>query len=477
MSALLWRLAGSTFAATTIVPGIDLVPGEFIPNHQPDGNSIIFHAPDGLIVMDTGRHAAHTQQILDYAQQAKLPIKAVINSHWHLDHIGGNPRIRAAYPQVRIYASSALDGALKGFLADYRKYLVDAIAKAGDDTRQSLRDELAIIDAGPALAPDEVVTKTSTQVIAGRKLELHLEKDSVTAGDVWVFDPTTRVLAAGDLVTLPVPFLDTACPAHWKSALDNLARSNFKILVPGHGDPMQRKEFETYRGAYANLLACSTSTKSKNECVDGWVRDAGALIADKDRAFAKSLMDYYVDDSLRAEPAKLASSAARDSKARPSTAWIQQLRIQQFIYFQLRGLPSASHSIACASRLRARFVALGLDDPLDVFALLARTEARERRRALSVAFQRRRKIIRHRRRRLGLWLRAHRFYAVFVELHRLLDVARQALRDGRSASFVMRPNWPIARSSSPAAVPTTSLPFQKPSTQCCLNAAIAHNMP
>jgi hypothetical protein len=69
---------------------------------------------------------------------------------------------------------------------------------------------------------------------------------------------------------------------------------------------MQRKDFETYRSAYANLLACAASTKAKNECVDGWVNDAQPLIAEKDRAFAKSLMDYYVDDSLRAPTAKTA---------------------------------------------------------------------------------------------------------------------------------------------------------------------------
>ena len=50
-----------------------------------------------------------------------------------------------------------------------------------------------------------------------------LEARAVTAGDVWLFDPATRVLAAGDLVTLPAPFLDTACPERWKAALDRVA--------------------------------------------------------------------------------------------------------------------------------------------------------------------------------------------------------------------------------------------------------------
>jgi len=34
-------------------------------------------------------------------------------------------------------------------------------------------------------------------------------------------------LIAGDLVTLPVPFLDTACPNGWRKALDTLDDQRF----------------------------------------------------------------------------------------------------------------------------------------------------------------------------------------------------------------------------------------------------------
>ncbi len=59
-----------------IAPGVDLIPGAFVPNGQPDGNSVIFRAPEGLVVMDTGRHVEHTQKILDYAKTVGLPIQA-----------------------------------------------------------------------------------------------------------------------------------------------------------------------------------------------------------------------------------------------------------------------------------------------------------------------------------------------------------------------------------------------------------------
>src|SRR4030081_1563138 len=120
---------------------------------------------------------------------------------------------------------------MTGFLASYRSSLEEEIKKASTPEKAApLRAEVAIIDSGSALAPDEVVTSSGERMLAGLRLDLELETYAVTAGDVWVFDPRSRVLAAGDLVTLPVPFLDTACPERWRAALDHLAKTDFKVL-------------------------------------------------------------------------------------------------------------------------------------------------------------------------------------------------------------------------------------------------------
>lgn len=300
ISLLCVQLAGAN-DVVSVAPGVDLIPGSFVPNQQPDGNSVIFRARDGLVVIDTGRHAEHTRRILDYARAANLPIKAVINSHWHLDHISGNARVREAFSDVQVYASAAIDEAMHGFLANYRKQLEGAIAQSKDQVQiDAWREEIARIDAGRALYPDIVIDKTQTRLIAGNDFMLHLESHAVTAGDVWVFDPETHTLVAGDLVTLPVPFLDTACPARWNNALGDLSRTDFKTLIPGHGAPMSRAQFATYRSAYNKLFACAASDKNKSVCADGWLTDAKILLAGSDPKFVRSLLDYYIDNSLRA---------------------------------------------------------------------------------------------------------------------------------------------------------------------------------
>ena len=295
-----------------LAPGVDLIPGNFTPGNQPDGNTVVIRGSDGLLVFDTGRHRNHTQAIIDLAHRQGEPVKVIVNSHWHLDHVGGNPWLRSEYPDARVYASGAIDAALHGFLADYRAALRKQLDEAKGDAvkRAGLRDELAIIDAGVQLAPDERITATREREFIGRKMTVGLVRNAATAGDVYLFDPASGVLASGDLVTLPVPFLDTACPQGWRRALDTLHAVQFELIVPGHGAPIRRVQFEAYRRAYGHLLDCAGTTHSKAECTEGWLHDVGPLVPPSQQQFARVLLDYYMDRSLRADAKHTAAMCA-----------------------------------------------------------------------------------------------------------------------------------------------------------------------
>ncbi|HET9768045.1 MAG TPA: MBL fold metallo-hydrolase [Thermoanaerobaculia bacterium] len=300
--------AAATDRSQEIAAGVYLVPGVFVPGRQPDGNSVIFSAPAGAVVVDTGRHPQHTQAVLDQIAALGLVPRAVVNTHWHLDHVGGNVLFRQRHPDVRIYASDAIAEARTGFLANYHQQLETMLAGAqpGSAAQEGFRRELALIDAADQLAPDEVIAASGPRVLAGRPLELHLERRAVTAGDVWVLDPATHVLVAGDLVTLPAPFLDTACPAGWQAALAHLEQADWQLLVPGHGHPLSRDDFATYRKAFDALLACAASTRPASECVDAWFGAGGELFASNDPGNGREMVTYYVGQVLRGDPARIA---------------------------------------------------------------------------------------------------------------------------------------------------------------------------
>ncbi len=282
-----------------------------MPGRQPDGNSVVFVAPEGAVVVDTGRHPQHTQAVLERVAALGLLPHAVVNTHWHLDHVGGNVLVRRRHPGVRIFASDAIAEARTGFLADYHRQLEAMLTsdRPSAEAKEGFRRELALIDAAE-LAPDEVITATGPRVLAGRSLDVHLERHAVTAGDIWVLDPATRVLVAGDLVTLPAPFLDTACPAGWQAALANVEQADWQLLIPGHGPPMRRQDFIAYRRAFDSLLACAASTRPATECVADWFADGGALIADNDPGNGHEMVTYYVEQVLRGDPTRLATLCA-----------------------------------------------------------------------------------------------------------------------------------------------------------------------
>jgi glyoxylase-like metal-dependent hydrolase (beta-lactamase superfamily II) len=201
-----------------------------------------------------------------------------------------------------------LQAALGGFLAKYRRDLQTALTspETTDAQRATYRVDLAILADTTPLAPDVVIAKEGVRSIAGRSFDVHLER-AATRGDVWLLDRQSRVLIAGDLVTLPAPFLDTACPQRWSAALDRLAAANFEILIPGHGAPMSRAQVEIYRAAFDGLIACAASDADEGECARRWSRQIGGLVPEEAHDFTGSMITYYTKQVLRNE-AVIASS-------------------------------------------------------------------------------------------------------------------------------------------------------------------------
>jgi glyoxylase-like metal-dependent hydrolase (beta-lactamase superfamily II) len=303
LALLALALAGCATVPRGDAASWHLVPGGFEPGRSPDGNSVFLEAPEGLILFDTGRHPEHQAKLIAYARERGRPIAAIVNSHWHLDHSGGNAEIRAAYPGVPLYASTAVDGALTGFFpgsrAEAQAFL--ASGQAGAAQRAEIEGDFAAIDDPASLRPTRPVLRSGPLRIAGRRLEVNLAPFAATEGDVWIYDPASRLLIAGDLVVAMLPFLDTACPEGWRRALDRLVATPFVTLVPGHGEPMTRPQFLLWRTAFDNLLDCAASDRGKEACIAGWKRDAAPFIPTGDKR-VDGMLGYYLDTRLRAPP-------------------------------------------------------------------------------------------------------------------------------------------------------------------------------
>jgi glyoxylase-like metal-dependent hydrolase (beta-lactamase superfamily II) len=280
-----------------------LVPGSFLPGRGPDGNSVFLDAPQGLILVDTGRHPAHQAALLAHARARGRPIAAIVNTHWHLDHSGGNAEIRAAFPDAAVYATGAVEGALTGFFPRSRKSAEDHVAsgRASVEDEAEIRGDIAAMDDPAALRATRPVTRSGRMRIAGRALQVNVAAFAATEADIWIHVPEERLVIAGDLVVAMVPFMDTACPEGWRKALDAIAATPFETLVPGHGEAMDKPAFLAWRAAFNNLVDCAASIAAREACIAGWKRDAALFIPEGERRI-DSMVGYYLDSRLRAPP-------------------------------------------------------------------------------------------------------------------------------------------------------------------------------
>lgn len=281
--------------------GLWLLPGRFPRDRQPDGNSIVIEAPAGLAVVDTGRHADHAQALLDFAARKGRPIAAVATTHWHLDHLGGNARLREVFPGLDAIAAPAVGEAITrrfpGFRADLERMLADPATPP--DILQMVRVDIALYDRAAQLRPTRTFDRADdTLLLAGRKLRAGVVQGA-SDGDLWLFDPASRVLLLGDLVTLPAPFLDTACPAQWREALGTVQALPFERAVPGHGPVLDRDGLRRWRHAFDSLLTCAASDAAPRACSAAWIADLGPLIEPKDHAAAHGMVAHYFAQRLR----------------------------------------------------------------------------------------------------------------------------------------------------------------------------------
>ena len=283
-----------------IAPGVTLIRSVVVPGRGPDGNTVILDAPDGLVVVDTGRHTWQSDAILAFAREARKPIAAIVNTHWHLDHVSGNRRVKAAYPEARVYTTRAVDRAIAdgGFLA---RNLAAALPRLNDPALPALAKEetrifVDTMAARESLRADVPVERSAPLRLAGRLLDVRVTDGAVTDADLWLYDAATKVAVIGDLATVPVPYFETACPDRWTVALDEVWALPFETAIPGHGAPLTRAGFDAYRTSLKAFVACARSDRAAAACGTEWVTNASTLVGD-DQARRKAVgenLEYYV---------------------------------------------------------------------------------------------------------------------------------------------------------------------------------------
>ncbi len=193
-------------------------------------NTLVRVTPDGLIVVDTKNPGGdnYDRVMEEIKSVSNLPVKYVLNTHHHPDHVGNNQKFIDAGAKV-----IALD-ALK-------------MRMAGDPRTKDI----------PGL-PTVTFSRDYDLKFGDAEVQAHSYGRGHTGDDTMVYFPDLKVVMVSDQITDGTPIVDFAnggSAVEWTQILDGVLKLDFDMAIPGRGEPKTRADIEAYRAKFASLIS------------------------------------------------------------------------------------------------------------------------------------------------------------------------------------------------------------------------------
>lgn len=222
----------------------------------------VIHRGDHALIYDTFPSTEPALWVRNYLTKAGIKHFTLVNSHWHLDHVGGNA----------VYAD------------------VDRIGT--DETIRQLMTKRAAIEAGtewgppaikPLVVPTIGITTDTAYYVEDIRVELRPVKIHSEDGLV-IYLPTDRILLAGDTLEDTVPFISEPehIVAHYKN-MQKLRDWDIDRILPNHGNP----DIISHGGYQTTLLDATLN----------YLRQV--ILRSHDPGYTNATLEDYVADSVK----------------------------------------------------------------------------------------------------------------------------------------------------------------------------------
>jgi quinoprotein relay system zinc metallohydrolase 2 len=218
-------LANTTLPISEVAPGVFVHQGRYelqSPENRGDmSNASFVIGNDAVAVIDT-LGSAKVGRELRAAIKAitDKPIRYVINTHMHPDHVFGNAAFKDDNPQFVGHHKLR-----RGLQARTQSYMASSKDMLGEDA----------FAGSEIILPTLNVDDTLTLDLGGRSLMCEAQKTAHTDNDLIITDSKTDTAFFGDLLfSGHIPTLDGSLRG-WLSLIEQLEARKAARVVPGHG--------------------------------------------------------------------------------------------------------------------------------------------------------------------------------------------------------------------------------------------------
>lgn len=272
------RYEGQAFTFTAVAPGVYHAVGTGALSVG--ANAVVIVNPADVVLVDSHVSAAAAWALRQELRRlTPLPVRTVINTHYHYDHAHGNQlygpgveiigheETRAALLAGASQRGAAYEGLLRVLRQrqDSLRAVLDtarapAVRLAARTRLQQVQQYQAAVDAVTPTPPGMTFNRELSLVRGGRTIQLLYLGRGHTAGDLVVWLPAERVLATGDLVGVGLPFLGDGYPAEWVATLDRIQELPWTVMLPGHGAAVRDRAVPTHlQGVLRDFLKQGTA--------------------------------------------------------------------------------------------------------------------------------------------------------------------------------------------------------------------------
>ena len=245
--------AAAPFTLKQVGPNVWAAIDTLTPKAPAGANAGFVIGDDGVVIIDTFAMADAAKLLLtEIRKLTKLPVKFVVNTHYHADHVGGN----GVFEDVGAVAIAHRN--VRGWIhPENLKFFGKDIKPEQKAFIESLRPPTA----GYEQAMDLYL---GSRVVQVRSFPGH------TGGDSVVVIPDAKVAFGGDLFWRNmVPNMIDASTKSWIETLTTLAKYEpGYTFVPGHGELGNAQDVTAFRDYLATLQKLVADAQAQGKSGD-----------------------------------------------------------------------------------------------------------------------------------------------------------------------------------------------------------------